>query len=77
MMSCGRKALCVPTVSATAAEPQAIPTPVMSTAASLERASEHPLALAIVQAAAERGLALKGATDFDSPVGKGVTHPRL
>ena len=45
---------------------------VLATAASLERASEHPLALAIVQAAAERGLALKGATDFDSPVGKGV-----
>jgi heavy metal translocating P-type ATPase len=42
------------------------------TAASVERASEHPLALAIVQAAAERGLALKEATDFDSPVGKGV-----
>ncbi|MGJ0511748.1 copper-transporting P-type ATPase [Methylocystis sp.] len=45
---------------------------VLATAASLERASEHPLALAIVQAAGERGLALKGATDFDSPVGKGV-----
>ncbi|ULO23109.1 copper-translocating P-type ATPase [Methylocystis sp. SB2] len=44
----------------------------LATAASLERASEHPLAFAIVQAAAERGLALKGATDFDSPVGKGV-----
>lgn len=42
------------------------------TAASVERASEHPLALAIVQAAAERGFALKEATDFDSPVGKGV-----
>lgn len=41
-------------------------------AASLERASEHPLALAIIQAAAQRGLALKEATDFDSPVGKGV-----
>lgn len=44
----------------------------LAIAASLERASEHPLALAIVQAAAERGLALKEATDFDSPVGKGV-----
>ncbi|MCQ4188605.1 copper-transporting P-type ATPase [Methylocystis suflitae] len=44
----------------------------LATAASLERASEHPLALAIVQAAAERGLTLEGATDFDSPVGKGV-----
>ncbi|MBA4224709.1 MAG: hypothetical protein C0458_28625, partial [Methylobacterium sp.] len=42
-------------------------------AASLERASEHPLAAAIVDAAKERGLALAEAQDFDSPVGKGVT----
>jgi Cu+-exporting ATPase len=42
-------------------------------AASLERASEHPLATAIVEAAKERGLALAEARDFDSPVGKGVT----
>ncbi|MEL3891720.1 heavy metal translocating P-type ATPase [Ferrovibrio sp. MS7] len=41
-------------------------------AASLERSSEHPLAQAIVQLAAERGMALGTATDFDSPVGKGV-----
>jgi Cu+-exporting ATPase len=41
-------------------------------AASLERASEHPLAAAIVQAAAERKLALGAAQDFDSPAGKGV-----
>ncbi|MEK9970236.1 MAG: copper-translocating P-type ATPase [Ferrovibrio sp.] len=41
-------------------------------AASLERASEHPLAQAIVAAAQERGLAQTEATDFDSPVGKGV-----
>jgi P-type Cu+ transporter len=40
--------------------------------ASVERASEHPLAAAIVSAAQERGLALLQATDFDSPVGKGV-----
>ncbi|MBB4518303.1 copper-transporting P-type ATPase [Paraburkholderia fungorum] len=40
--------------------------------ASVERASEHPLAAAIVSAAQERGLALLPATDFDSPVGKGV-----
>ena len=44
-------------------------------AASLERASEHPLAAAIVDAAKERGLALAEAQDFDSPVGKGVTGP--
>ncbi|MCY1327725.1 Silver exporting P-type ATPase [compost metagenome] len=42
-------------------------------AATLERASEHPLAAAIVESAMERGLTLGNAEDFDSPVGKGVT----
>lgn len=42
-------------------------------AATLERASEHPLATAIVDAAKERELPLGRAEDFDSPVGKGVT----
>ncbi len=42
-------------------------------AASLERASQHPLGTAIVAAAAERGLALAEAKDFDAPAGKGVT----
>jgi Cu+-exporting ATPase len=42
-------------------------------AASLERGSEHPLATAIVAAAQAKGLALAEATEFDSPVGKGVT----
>jgi Cu+-exporting ATPase len=41
-------------------------------AASLERASEHPLAAAIVAAANERGLALHEANNFDSMTGKGV-----
>ena len=41
--------------------------------ASLERGSEHPLAAAIVKAAAERSLALADVQDFDAPVGKGVT----
>lgn len=41
-------------------------------AATLERASEHPLAEAIVEAAKERGLQLGEAREFDSPVGKGV-----
>jgi P-type Cu+ transporter len=41
-------------------------------AASLERASEHPLAAAIVAAAGERGLELVEASDFDSMTGKGV-----
>lgn len=42
-------------------------------AGTLERGSEHPLATAIVDAAKERNIALGEATDFDSPVGKGVT----
>jgi len=42
-------------------------------AASLERSSEHPLARAVVAGAAERGLTLSAVSDFDSPVGKGVT----
>ncbi|WP_142587139.1 copper-translocating P-type ATPase, partial [Pseudorhizobium halotolerans] len=42
-------------------------------AATVERSSEHPLALAIVNAAGERSIALGDAIDFDSPVGKGVT----
>jgi heavy metal translocating P-type ATPase len=41
-------------------------------AASLERASEHPLAAAIVGAAEARGLALAAVTDFGSVTGKGV-----
>ncbi|WHZ11189.1 MAG: P-type ATPase [Burkholderiaceae bacterium] len=40
--------------------------------ASVERASEHPLAAAIVAAAQERKLTLSPVTDFDSPAGKGV-----
>jgi Cu+-exporting ATPase len=45
---------------------------VLRLAASLERASEHPLAQAIVAAAEDRGLELAQVSDFDSPVGKGV-----
>jgi Cu+-exporting ATPase len=41
-------------------------------AASLESRSEHPLAHAIVAAAAARGVALVEPTAFDSPAGKGV-----
>jgi len=41
-------------------------------AASVERASEHPLALAIVRAAEERGIAMAPVADFDSPTGKGA-----
>lgn len=41
-------------------------------AASVERASEHPLAHAIVVAAQERNLALGDVRDFDSPTGQGA-----
>lgn len=41
-------------------------------AASLERGSEHPLADAILRAAKDRNLVLSEASEFDSPVGKGV-----
>ncbi|MGE0741897.1 MAG: heavy metal translocating P-type ATPase [Hyphomonadaceae bacterium] len=47
-------------------------TELLRLAASLENQSEHPLALAIVEAARERGIALANASDFDSPTGKGV-----
>jgi P-type Cu+ transporter len=42
-------------------------------AASVERASEHPLAEAIVRAANERHVTLAAVEAFDSPTGKGVT----
>ena len=47
-------------------------TEVLRMAASVERASEHPLAAAIVQAAEERNIPLAPVRGFDSPVGKGV-----
>jgi heavy metal translocating P-type ATPase len=41
-------------------------------AAGVERASEHPLGLAIVTAATDAGLRIPDVSDFDAPVGKGV-----
>ena len=46
---------------------------ILRLAASVERASEHPLADAIVQAAKARNLALSKVEAFDSPTGKGAT----
>ena len=46
---------------------------VLRLAGSLERASQHPLGAAIVNAAKERNLSLADVQDFDAPVGKGVT----
>jgi Cu+-exporting ATPase len=40
--------------------------------ASLENASEHPLAAAIVTGASERGVTLAGVTEFESITGQGV-----
>ncbi len=48
------------------------PDDVLQKLASIERASEHPLAMAIVMDAQARGLDLAPVSDFDSPVGKGV-----
>ena len=45
---------------------------VLRLAAGVERASEHPLALAVVEAANTRGLRIPDVSDFDSPVGRGV-----
>jgi len=45
---------------------------VLHLAASVERASEHPLAQAIVAAAAERRIDLAPVLGFDSPAGKGA-----
>jgi Cu+-exporting ATPase len=41
-------------------------------AAGVERASEHPLARAIVEAALARGLAIPAVADFAAPTGKGT-----
>ncbi len=46
---------------------------VVRLAASLERSSQHPLGAAIVAAAQERNLTLADVTEFDAPVGRGVT----
>ncbi|MDH3286619.1 MAG: heavy metal translocating P-type ATPase [Betaproteobacteria bacterium] len=45
---------------------------ILQLGASLERASEHPLAAAIVGGAEERGLTLRQVTGFQSVTGKGV-----
>jgi Cu+-exporting ATPase len=45
---------------------------VVELAAALERASEHPLAQAIVSGAADRGVRIPEVADFDSRTGRGV-----
>nr|WP_281417181.1 heavy metal translocating P-type ATPase [Sphingobium phenoxybenzoativorans] len=46
---------------------------VLRLAASLERSSEHPLAVAVVKAAETRGLTISEPGEVDQPVGKGIT----
>jgi len=46
---------------------------VLEIAAGLERASEHPLAAAILAAAKDRGIEIGTVTDFRSLTGKGIT----
>ncbi len=48
-------------------------TELLRLAASLERASEHPLAAALVRSAEEPGIELAPVTDFESHTGRGVT----
>jgi P-type Cu+ transporter len=47
-------------------------TELLRLAASVEKASEHPLARAIMDAAAERKIALAEVAEFDAPTGKGA-----
>jgi Cu+-exporting ATPase len=54
------------------AQPAGADTDVLRLAASLERASEHPLAAAIVAGAMQRGIALAEVHDFRSITGQGV-----
>ena len=61
-----------PAVTAIAASAGFDEAELLRLAASLERGSEHPLADAILRAARERNLVLSEASEFDSPVGKGV-----
>ncbi|MBY0565645.1 MAG: HAD-IC family P-type ATPase, partial [Hyphomonadaceae bacterium] len=61
-----------PAVTAIHATDGQDPNALLQLAASLENRSEHPLGLAIVTAAQQRGLSLTEPSEFDSPTGKGV-----
>jgi P-type Cu+ transporter len=62
-----------PTVVALKAAAEITEETLLRLAASLERLSEHPLAAAVVRAAADRALALGSVEGFESLSGKGVT----
>jgi Cu+-exporting ATPase len=61
-----------PKVVAVSAAPGFDDATILRIAATLERASEHPLASAILARAKERGIAPGDSTDFQSRTGKGV-----
>ena len=61
-----------PAVTAIVPAPGFTEAEVLRLSASVERASEHPLAVAIVAAAEKQGIATAPVTDFDSPTGKGA-----
>jgi Cu+-exporting ATPase len=61
-----------PAVTAIVAATSTDQAEVLRLAASVENASEHPLARAIVAAAEARGIGLSPALNFDAPAGKGV-----
>ncbi len=62
-----------PTVTAILPTGRWSETDLLRLAAAVERASEHPLAEAIVAAALTRDLAVVPVEDFDAPAGRGVT----
>tara|TARA_R110002124_G_scaffold267777_3_gene435153 strand:- start:19602 stop:21971 length:2370 start_codon:yes stop_codon:yes gene_type:complete len=62
-----------PTVTAIVAADGIDESELLRLAASLERASEHPLGQAIIGAANDRKLKLSDPTEVDSPVGRGLT----
>jgi Cu+-exporting ATPase len=61
-----------PSVVGISAAPSYHEDEILRLAASLEKASEHPLGAAIVSAAAEKGLTLASPTEFAYAVGKGI-----
>ncbi|MEO0031193.1 MAG: hypothetical protein RIS94_951 [Pseudomonadota bacterium] len=61
-----------PAVTAIVPAPGFAEDEVLRLSAAVERASEHPLARAIVEAAQGRALTLPAVTEFDSPTGRGA-----
>jgi Cu+-exporting ATPase len=61
-----------PRLVAALPQPDFDETELLRAAAGLERASEHPLAAAVLAGARERGIALDAATDFEARPGRGV-----